>query len=99
MLGDVQRKDSLSLNLEYVNLNISRTRRLEVRVDKSAPEKANIVRFSSMLSRDAIIITILFRLQFGISLLELVLKLQNVPLYFLYFHWVTTWSHCLCEVL
>ncbi|XP_052791422.1 bridge-like lipid transfer protein family member 1 isoform X3 [Mya arenaria] len=48
VLGDIQRKDSLSLNLEYVNLNISRTRKLEYRVDRSISEKCNIVRFSTV---------------------------------------------------
>ncbi|XP_053399583.1 bridge-like lipid transfer protein family member 1 isoform X2 [Mercenaria mercenaria] len=48
ILGDTNRKDSLSLNLEYVNLNISRTRKLEVRMDRSNNEKFNIVRFSTV---------------------------------------------------
>lgn len=47
ILGEANRKDSLSLNLEYVNLNISRTRKLEVKANKSSTEKCNIVRFSS----------------------------------------------------
>lgn len=45
---DICRKDSLSLNLEFVNLNISRSRRLEFKSEKSRSEKCNVVRFSTV---------------------------------------------------
>ena len=52
VLGDVSRKDSLSLKVEFINLNISRSRKLEIKtegvglMDKLDPVKSNIVRFS-----------------------------------------------------
>ena len=52
VLGDVSRKDSLSLKVEFINLNISRSRKLEVKteglglMDKLDPVKSNVVRFS-----------------------------------------------------
>ena len=52
VLGDIARKDSLSLKVEFINLNISRSRKLEIRseglLDKLDPVKSNIVRFSGM---------------------------------------------------
>ena len=52
VLGDVSRKDSLSLKVEFINLNISRSRKLEIKtegiglMDKLDPVKSNVVRFS-----------------------------------------------------
>ena len=52
VLGDIARKDSLSLKVEFINLNISRSRKLEIRqesltgLEKHDPVKSNIVRFS-----------------------------------------------------
>ena len=55
MLGDISRKDSLSLKVEFINLNISRSRKLEIKsdgislMDKLDPMKSNMVRFSGKL--------------------------------------------------
>ena len=46
ILGEITRKDSLSLNVEYINLNISRSRKLEIRNEGLLSDKANTVRFS-----------------------------------------------------
>ena len=60
MLGDISRKDSLSLKVEFINLNISRSRKLEIKsdgislMDKLDPMKSNMVRFSGN-------VTLLFR--------------------------------------
>ena len=56
VLGDVSRKDSLSLKVEFINLNISRSRKLEIKtegiglMDKLDPVKSNVVRFSGTVN-------------------------------------------------
>ena len=56
VLGDIARKDSLSLKVEFINLNISRSRKLEIRqesltgLEKHDPVKSNIVRFSGKIN-------------------------------------------------